>query len=197
MKTPAEHLAEELEDRDFYPSLLRWARWCSWTLGRTWDIVRYAEDLVQKVIADLLDGTLSWDPDKIQLTHHLRRAIRSQVRHHREHVRRFRLESLEDLVADIDDEQTEKRERAHEAADALHRLAADDLDVLIIVDAIEQGDEPAKAIRDPLRYKAACVRMRRMAKSLPARLGPHCQRVISKKRQRSDRKRLERKPRRP
>jgi DNA-directed RNA polymerase specialized sigma24 family protein len=198
MKTPTEHLAEAIEQPDFYASLKRWARLRARKLGRTWDADRYAEDLVQEAIADVLSGTLSWDPERIPLIHHLRRAIRSQSRHHFAHVMRFRTEAFDE--ADVVEEEHETArviQRAHQVAAALRSLATDDLEVLLILDALEHDEEPSEVVPDPHRYSAARVRMKRLAKSLPARLGPHCRKVISKKRQRPDGKRREIKTRRP
>lgn len=198
MKSPQEYLADAIAQPEFYASLKRWARLRAARLGRTWDADRYAEDLVQEAIADVLCGTLSWDPERIPLIHHLRRAIRSQSRHHFAHVTRFRPESFDE--ANIVEEELETArviQRAHEVVDAVRRLAADDGDVLLILDALENEADPAEVLADPLRYKAARVRMKRLAKSLPARLGPHCRQVISQKRQRSHPTRRETNSRRP
>lgn len=198
MKTPIEHLAEAIAQPEFYPLLKRWARLRAARLGRTWDADRYAEDLVQEAIADVLSGTLSWDPERIPLLHHLRRAIRSQSRHHFEHVSRFRPESFDEAaVVDEEHETATVIQRAHEVAAALRRLAADDPDVLLILEALENDADPTEVLENPNAYKAARVRMKRMAKSLPARLGPHCRQVISKKRQRSRPTRRETNSRRP
>ena len=168
MKTPIEHLAEAIAQPEFYPLLKRWARLRAARLGRTWDADRYAEDLVQEAIADVLSGTLSWDPERIPLIHHLRRAIRSQSRHHFEHVSRFRPEAFDEAaVVDEEHETATVIQRAHEVAAALRRLAADDPDVLLILEALENDADPTEVLKNPNAYKAARVRMKRMAKSLP------------------------------
>lgn len=148
----------------------------------------YASELVQDALADTTLGTLSWDPAAKSLEAHIRDAIATRTYHDRRRARRFRHESVDMLASDAPrsmmaeieaslQSRTDHRhaELASHAADTitnLRKLAPQDRDVLLLLDAFRQG---STSRRDILRvtglsakaYHNARGRLGRLVAQLP------------------------------
>src|SRR5262245_2083523 len=84
---------EQFEAPEFGTSVRRWARNAAARVARVEKIDQrmYAEDLLQGILADTLDGEIRWDPSRVSLLKHVFDAIRSRARHARKHAEDFPL----------------------------------------------------------------------------------------------------------
>jgi hypothetical protein len=122
----------------------------------------YASELVQDALADTTLGTLSWDPAAKSLEAHIRDAIATRAYHDRRHARRFRHESVDMLASDAprammaeieaslqsrtDNEDAELARQAAEAIANLRKLATQDREVVLLLDAFRQGSTSRQEI---------------------------------------------------
>lgn len=147
----------------------------------------YARELVQDAIDDTLEGVLAWDPARATLQHHLVSAIRSRTRHDYVQAQRFQHHSFDvasaspRLLADVESSlAAEATTTTLELSDAtvrvlaaIRRIAANDADVLRLIDAYVQGATKKSDVMivsglTSKRYEAARKRQHRLVKQLPA-----------------------------
>jgi hypothetical protein len=147
----------------------------------------YASELVQDVLDDTWEGVLTWDPARVDLEKHVMDSIQSRSRHDCLHAKRFHHESLDNegsqalVEIQLGEEQArrEEREALRRVSDAimaaLRSLAADDPEVLLLVDAYEQHAIKKVDVLEvtgltSAQYKAARERLRRLRDHLPQHL---------------------------
>ncbi len=144
----------------------------------------YIADLVQDVLFDTLLGTRDWNPCRCSLRWHVLGAIDSRIGHeldrakHRPH---FSFEVLNDaLIVDVEDalaaanpaSNPEDALLATQVLAKLRELAADDHEVLALLDAIcaglvERADVMSATGMSPRQYDAARNRLDRLVEELP------------------------------
>lgn len=154
----------------------------------------HGEDLVDDAIADTWLGRLSWDPAKRDLLAHIASTIESRARHDRKKAKKFPAASLD---ADDDDERTAALwTEAEEALAAnasvtnlaemmcsidvferVRALAAGDLEVLTLLDAMRAGAfdraDLIQATRmSARRYEGARRRLDTLLRKLPTSMPP-------------------------
>jgi DNA-directed RNA polymerase specialized sigma24 family protein len=153
---------------------------------RTIDEHSYAADLVQDVIVDTLAGVLAWDPSRVDLKGHVRGAIKSRSRHDYRRAERSPYQTL-----DVDDpriaaelvehearqERQELRRHAVAIIEALRKLAANDREVLLLIEAYEGAVSKRAEVLELTgltvrQYKAARERLTGLRDSLPHDLHP-------------------------
>ena len=147
-----------------------------------------ARELALDAMADTFAGKVKWDPEKAPLVAHLCRVIRSRTSHELKRAKRFAHLSLERdhsirleeatsnalALATDDDERTALVERARVSLDAMRAAAIRDPDVLRLLDAFSEGVTERSAVMSLTglscsEYENTVRRMRRLAKSLPAK----------------------------
>ncbi len=179
---------EALKEPRFYERLVLYAR------GRT-GYVRihhnvdddYAANLVADIIDDVFEGVLDWNPDRIPLRYFIQREIRSRTRHASERAARRPHDDIDDPRIEDDPhfessepsafETAEVRERTERVMAALRARAANDPEVLQLLDAYEQqltrrAEVIALTNLSLRQYEAARERLTRMTHHLPPELQP-------------------------
>ena len=145
------------------------------------------DDRLHAAIVKLLDGTRTWEPERVDLAKYLRGSIMSDLFHEVAHAKQFPHVSLDDDAQNFDDLESETSEALaasrvakNEAPvenywsrmlDQMRALAAGDLGVHAIIDAYAHG---ALAPRDVMHhtgmsereFRAAYRRLLRVAKKL-------------------------------
>jgi DNA-directed RNA polymerase specialized sigma24 family protein len=153
---------------------------------RTIDEHSYAADLVQDVIVDTWAGVLAWDPARVDLKGHVRRAIKSRSRHAYLRAKRRPHQTLDldepPIAAEIVEhearrEREDLRRRATAIIEALRELAAGDREVLLLIEAYEAAVSKRAEVLELTgltmrQYKAARERLTRLRDSLPHDLHP-------------------------
>jgi hypothetical protein len=190
---PSEEWIDEFEkqstENGFEERLKRFARMRANMVahaGRRVDDL-YARELVQDAIEDTLEGVLAWDPERATLEQHLMGAIRSRTRHDYVQAQRFPHHSFDAtsapsaLMADVEsslagnDNATASADvvsAAERALAEIRRIAANDADVLRLIDAYaDEATKKADVLRvsgmNSKRYEAARKRMQRLVLQLP------------------------------
>lgn len=179
----------QFSERDFGEYAKRYARSRARLVahaGRNVDEL-YARELVQDVLDDTLEGVLAWDPARVSLKKHVLDAIKSRTRHDYVQALRFKHESFDTNVPSatllaaetaLGEQQVEQAQLVEAAAavvDALRSIAAQDPDVLVLIDAYSQdATKKIDVMRvtgfSSKRYEAARKRMRRLVRQLPEEL---------------------------
>jgi hypothetical protein len=161
----------------------------------------YVAELVHDVLTDTLFGILSWDPAVVPLEVHVFGAIRCRTKNDRIRALRFRHHSIDavgagdsatamsaamcevetSLAASHSAPSPESLTFTGEVLEHVRGLAADDRDILRIIDAIELGaTEPAEimsvASMSEKTYKKARLRLGRVVEQLSNHvlLGARC-----------------------
>ena len=147
----------------------------------------YARELVQDAIDDTLEGVLTWDPARASLEQHLFGAIQSRTRHDYVQAQKFQHHSFDAatasprLLADVETSlaasstaaSIDMSDATTRALTEIRRIAANDADVLRLVDAYVQGatkklDVLSASAMNSKRYEAARKRLHRLVKQLPS-----------------------------
>lgn len=146
----------------------------------------YARELVQDALEDTLEGVLAWDPARVTLDKHLFDAIRSRTRHDYVQAQRFPHHAFDaadapaSLSAAVESSLSAQRggasseiaTAAERAVTEIRRLAANDADVLRLIEAYAVGATKKVDVLKVLdltskRYEAARKRMQRLVLQLP------------------------------
>jgi hypothetical protein len=149
----------------------------------------YVQELVGDAIADTLAGVLAWHPERVSLEKHLLDAIGSRTRHdyvqaqRRPHLSLDPGEAEPSLMADVEVALAESRHEASTdlrsvTARAIHEIrsvAANDNDVLRLVDAYVAGADKKMDVRQESglsskRYEASRKRLHRIVRDLPTEI---------------------------
>jgi len=159
------------------------AKWIARKLGK--QDPQLAEELTQDALGDTWAGVCKWNPDDLPLAVHLTGVIRGRTARMMEHDEKFRgeLMTADDLGLESEVSAALDAERTGSASDlsthvdetigALRALAADDSEVLALLDAYGRG---AIDRREVMRvtgmasktYHNAVRRMLRLVERLPA-----------------------------
>jgi DNA-directed RNA polymerase specialized sigma24 family protein len=151
--------------------------------SRAWGVAKwrgkdddlYVQELVQDAFGDTLSGTIAWDPTRASLEAHIINAIRGRSRHDRVHARRYRAVEVDHKLA------AEPADGAGDRAElvmlALQELAADDREVVALLEAFsagacEKAEAMAAAKLGAKPYRNARIRLARLVKQLPPELAP-------------------------
>jgi len=151
-----------------------------------------AEDLVDDALADTWLGRLSWDPVKRDLMAHITSTVESHARHERKKAKKFPAASLDAFDEDDEDDRaaavwSEAEEAlaanapatnltemmcAIDVFDRVRALAAGDLEVLTLLDAMragafERADLMQATGMSPRRYESARRRLDTLLRKLP------------------------------
>jgi hypothetical protein len=134
----------------------------------------YLRELVQDALADTALGVLRWDPGAKSLEAHVRDAIAARAHHDRRHARRFPHESVDVLAADAppttmaeieaslhqqtDEAEADPYARAAEVIAKLRTLAAQDQEVLLLLDAFAAGARDRKRVMEITGFSSAAYR---------------------------------------
>lgn len=190
---PSEEWIDEFEKqstvRGFEEKLKRFARMRANMVAHAGKRVDdfYVRELVQDAIDDTLDGVLAWHPERVSLEKHLLDSIRSRTRHDYVQAERFPHHSFdatsapEGLMADVESSlaadqgataSAEVATAADRALVELRRIAANDADVLRLLDAyVDEATKKADVLRvaklTSKRYEAARKRLHRLVLQLP------------------------------
>lgn len=146
-----------------------------------------ADDRLQAAIVKTLDGTLKWDPERVDLERFFLGAIAGDISHELEHSDKFPHDSLEDEDLNLDDLEDEagaalasqrtvkgevpKKVWWSQIIDELRTLADGDIAVLAMLDAYDHGaftkrDVMAYTKLSSRQYHAAYQRLLRIAKKV-------------------------------
>ena len=132
----------------------------------------YLRELVQDALADTALGVLRWDPGAKSLEAHARDAIATRAHHDRRHARQFPHEPVDVLAADTPPttmaeieaslhQQTDEADpyaRAAEVIAKLRTLAAQDQEVLLLLDAFAGGARDRKRVMEITGFSSAAYR---------------------------------------
>lgn len=147
----------------------------------------YVRELVQDAIEDTLEGILAWHPERVTLDKHLYDSIRSRTRHDYVQALNFPHHSFDaasaspSLMADVESSlhatgpataSADVRSAAERALTELRRQAANDTDVLRLLDAyvaeaVKKVDVMRVSSLTSKRYEAARKRLQRLVLHLP------------------------------
>lgn len=143
----------------------------------------YVEDMVEDVFTNTLLGVLSWNPDRGKLSSHVFLAIRSRIRHDWERavsLPHVSMDAADETFQEVEDVLAEtmpvtNAERAllsTEVIARLRKLAADDREVLVLLDAMCAGALDRGALMQATgmsarTYAAARSRLDRFVAELP------------------------------
>lgn len=157
---PSEEWLDALEAQcttDLYKRLKRFATRRARNVAKGGAVVDdyYTSALVQDALGDTASGILRWDPSAKTLEAHLRDAIATRTYHDCRRARRFRHESVDVLASDApravmaeieatlheleDDAAVDLATHAAEVLAELRTLAANDREVLLLLDAFASG----------------------------------------------------------
>lgn len=178
-------LQKQMLEPTFFDACWRYAerrgRWLSHV--RKVDPDAFAMEIVQDIIDDTLRGQISWDPARVTLRKHVLDAVRSRARHQYRRALRRRHHSLDDggeamlddlAVRDHEDalEKAQRLQAAAEVVATIRKRAAGDVEVLLLLEAFEQGaTSRAEVLHEAeltkLQYDAARKRLDRLLETLP------------------------------
>jgi DNA-directed RNA polymerase specialized sigma24 family protein len=162
--------------KELYKRLKRFAAHRAHNVARAGAVVDdyYTWELVQDALADTTLGILCWDPGAKSLEAHIRDAIAARAHHDVRRARRFRHESVDVLATDAprtmmaeieaslhehaDDAEVDPVTRAAEVIAALRTLAAQDREVLLLLDAFAAGATDRKQVTKLTGLSSAAYR---------------------------------------
>lgn len=185
-----EAFEDQLSAKDFMESMRVYARGQAKKVACYRKVDEYyASELVQNVLDETFRRKLTWDPARRDLAQHVMDAVRWRARNDYLRAKRYRHASLDpdepgtfaDVEAELAAQQTRREE--HEACRrttdailaALRVLAADDPEVLLLIDAYEeQAIKKVDVVQvsglTSRQYKAARQRLFRLRDQLPKHL---------------------------
>jgi hypothetical protein len=183
-----EAFTQQMTEPSFHDSMWRSAECYAGKLShvRKVDPEAYALELVQDILDDTLEGKIAWDPARVSLRKHVRDAIKSRSRHDYRRACKRRHTSLDEggeamldaLAAsslETEPEQAERIRFAATIAETIRAHAADDPEVVLVLDAYEQGARSRSEVLEvvaltKLQYDAAKKRLSRLIEELPNQL---------------------------
>ncbi|MBX3156801.1 MAG: hypothetical protein KF773_12415 [Deltaproteobacteria bacterium] len=168
----------------------------------TWSDSQTVHDRLHNVITKTLEGSLHWDPGRIDLERYLVGAVRTQMLNEMQHARSFRHVSLDDAEQDLESLEAEASEALSGARlavdgppllecwshvmDSLRRATGSDSGVRALIHAYEHGcfgcsDVMAFTGLTRRQYYAAYQSLLRMAKSMDVTMTDPLQQAIAKR----------------